>query len=526
MTVQTRFQKPIKNKLFWSQAQEYSLAFLLLVVIIGLFSWRLWLPELSTNKPFVPQTPGQQQHQALTWEYYLNTHYTWQNMRQGHLPLLNPYLYGGAPHLANGENAVWEINKLLLYQLPIGYDLFWKILVFSRLLGLGFFTFLYLKALKLRSLPAVFGSLAFGLSAYSLASMGTPNLATIVWLPFCLWAVERYLSGYQKKYLFAQTLGTGLLLISGSLANALICFGFWFFYTLFRVITHARHSLTLRKAVQIYLDFLLYTLLGFCLAGPQLITHIELLTSSNYLHQTPSTSLLSLAGDLGTYAKGSWENIKDLLLFLTPYASRPSQPNLWLDASLPYYQTGLYIGLVSISLVFIALVGYRKKKLVWFLLLSALLSLGLGLNLPGFALLKHFPIWQYLDPTRFKFLAQFTLCILSAQGLDYLMIKIKGETSFGLLLLLLLVFDLHYAHGHLPGYALPPLAQKEPAWLDFLTTHSSDYRILDPDNYLPADSISAAYLANLSRPGKHRPLRVEYLLSQVSIPADDSDPDF
>ncbi len=112
-------------------------------------------------------------------------------LRSGHLPLWNPFIFLGAPFLANPQAAV-------LY--PLHWPLSWlatpaQALVWSALLHVwlaaGFAYTFARRGLGLTHSAALLTGLLFGLGGYSLARIENINqLNVLAWLPAMLWLYE------------------------------------------------------------------------------------------------------------------------------------------------------------------------------------------------------------------------------------------------------------------------------------------------------------------------------------------------
>ena len=114
-----------------------------------------------------------------------------ESFRQGRVPLWNPYLAGGIPHLANFQSAffypffwVWNWTGLTNW--------FFVVALFHSLLALGGF-YLWLRSQKASLLLSVMGGMSFAGSALLVQYWGFPtHLASIAWVPWIFWASFRF----------------------------------------------------------------------------------------------------------------------------------------------------------------------------------------------------------------------------------------------------------------------------------------------------------------------------------------------
>jgi len=152
--------------------------------------------------------------------------YRMTELRAGHLPLWNPYLFAGAPFLANPQAAV-------LY--PLHWPLTWlepsQALIWSALLHVwlasGFMYIFARRSAGLSSLASWLAGALFGLGGFTLAKIENINqLNGVAWLPAMLWLFDetRRVAGWRHRVRWgvALTIVIALQLLAGHTQTAFV----------------------------------------------------------------------------------------------------------------------------------------------------------------------------------------------------------------------------------------------------------------------------------------------------------------
>ncbi|HXF70613.1 MAG TPA: oligosaccharide flippase family protein [Thermoflexus sp.] len=152
----------------------------------NLYEWQPWRAAAEAFGIAVP-------HNALLSDLVLEN-YAWKRFlvaafRRGELPLWNPYLFAGAPFLANGQHSALYPFTVLFLIFPIhqAYGLFNALQLF--LAGLGMY--LLARTWGLGRAAATFAGVAYELSAFMVVSLVFPMIvAGAAWLPYLLAALH------------------------------------------------------------------------------------------------------------------------------------------------------------------------------------------------------------------------------------------------------------------------------------------------------------------------------------------------
>ncbi len=187
-------------------------------------------------------------------------------IKQGELPLWNPFMFCGTPFVGNGMSAVFYPLNLLFVAMPVELAFGWC--AWLHLVLAGVFMFGFLRRF-VSSVSALTGAIAFQICGFFVAWLAyLPLLCTAVWLPAALWAYEH--SG-EKPFVPTTVLAAaalGMALLAGHPQIA--------FYVLWAFGTYA----VLRSLVTLSLRHLVTASLcllgGIALGAAQLLPLLEM----------------------------------------------------------------------------------------------------------------------------------------------------------------------------------------------------------------------------------------------------------
>ena len=205
----------IKGKSKWVRSTDFlaglTLFFISLFFFYDLFKGRYLLTERDLGPYFIPP--------RFFWI---------ESIKHLDFPLWNPYQFSGHPFFANPQHAILYPFNGLFFLLPFDVA-FNAIIVLHFFLG-GFFTYLFLRDLKVNSTGALISGLIFMLSGYLLSvhSLLTILLSS-VWLPLIMMFFRRAMigQGFKNEILTAllitlSFLGGGIEIVYGNFFVLLI----------------------------------------------------------------------------------------------------------------------------------------------------------------------------------------------------------------------------------------------------------------------------------------------------------------
>jgi hypothetical protein len=155
--------------------------------------------------------------------YFIPPRFFWvESIKNGDIPLWNPYQFSGHPFFANPQHAILYPLNSLFFLLP--FDLaFNAIIILHFFLG-GLFTYLFLRDLRVHSTGALISGLIFMLSGYLLSVHSLLTcLLSVIWTPLIMMFFRRAIGnpGFKNEIITAlfitiSFLGGGVEIVYGN----------------------------------------------------------------------------------------------------------------------------------------------------------------------------------------------------------------------------------------------------------------------------------------------------------------------
>jgi hypothetical protein len=364
-------------------------------------------------------------------------------LRAGRLPLWNPYLFMGAPLLANSQVAVLYPLHWPLLWLSAPKQVAWSIVIHIWLAGAG--TYLFARwSLHQRPWGAFVAAVIFALGGFLSAQIEHLNqLNASAWLPWLLLCLAGIWNQGRRRWLALLCGGAivGLALLAGHTQAAYIVLLGAAVYALLRGLAYfgKRNWLAGLRGIAALSAM---TLMGLLLAASQLLPTLELTRLSVRSGGLPYNEAASFSLKPGLIFKA----------FLPPLAWEP-----------PFSEYVAYVGLIGLALVSIGAWAIVRRKrhggeALGLALTGILLAFG-AYNPVYYLLFKLVPGFDlFRAPARWLLLYSFGAAILASIGLETLSTAVSpADTSNDSLvphprlgpwppiIILLLVFELFLA---------------------------------------------------------------------------------
>lgn len=341
-------------------------------------------------------------------------HYIANQLKQGVVPLWNPYSGAGSPLLAEALGGVFYPLNVLYLLLPLALAVNYFIIVHFVLAGL--FMYLFCRSLQIQTIPSLTGSIIFSLGAFFVCHVNHIDILSAgIWLPLFFYLIERWRRSRQTLFLLWLVPVFAIQLLGGHPQVVFYSIAATTAYFLYR-------SLFPLKELQQrwFTPFLLWFLvLGFaaCLASLQLISTYELKEFTVRASPRPgfSTELSFPPWHFFTYVVPNLFGHSRASFFPTKFWYQD-----FYRFKVSYWETASYVGILPFLLTAAAFFVPLKRPATFFrvMLLVSFISM-LGRFTPIYTFLATIPpINAFRVPARFIYLATFCFAVLTAMCVD------------------------------------------------------------------------------------------------------------
>jgi hypothetical protein len=334
-----------------------------------------------------------------------------QMLRDGNLPLWNPYIFAGTPLLASIYPGALYLPNWLFALFPATTAMNIVVITTYHLTIIGIY--LYGRRIGMTRIGALIAGVAFTFGGFMMAHMGhTSRIAAAAWMPWILLAIENLYCRLTWRWVALGAAFVALQLFAGepqmNFYAILICGGYFLFSFYRREERERRRRFLFGVAAM--------SVCGALLSAIQLLPDRELLGMGE-------------RAEIGyqyfsSYSFPPWNILTFVFPFFFGGAALP-------QAKVPYWgkwtidETCGYFGLMTLLLALVALFGARKRSLTSFWGLAAVVSLALSLGhylpLDLNRVLYGLPIFSlFRAPARHMYEFTFSLAMLGGLGASYL----------------------------------------------------------------------------------------------------------
>jgi len=373
--------------------------------------WQHLQEQFGFHRPHNPMLDPIQQY--LPWRIYAV-----ESVRNGIIPLWNPYAFCGTPFLANLQSTVLYPHNLLFLLTGARHG-FGVSAIIHLILG-GLFMYAFLRTLSLSQAASLLGALVLMFNGWVVTWLEYPTLSlwVFMWLPALLLCYERALRQPRSLWPLLCALAVGIQFLGGHLqisAYVLIAFAL---YAIVRTISREERAASRRVAVIIVVSAII---IGFGLAAAQLLPTLELAKQTGRLSHGAAAAVKTAFP------------LTHLILYLVPsFFGNPVDYNYWGNVKDPtafnYFETACYVGILPLFLAILSFSAKRNWR-HWYFLALMLFALLAAIGSPLYLVLYYLtPGFRELAGLgRVLCLAAFGIAGLAGMGLDALS-EIRART--------------------------------------------------------------------------------------------------
>jgi len=377
-----------------------------------LLTYLPWSSEASTPRP----------NNSLITDP-VNMHYLWhqfiQNcIKQKILPLWNDLNFSGYPfstgYTPHGNPIVFLFY--LFFPLTIAHDL----VLWCHLFGAGLLMFLYLKQMDYKIFAALMGAVAWMFNGYVMVFFEIESIPILAFsLPAALLFFERWLKTRSQFDCLCFTAVAAIAISSGFTHHIILQLLFVSCYMLYRHFSEKRRTNGNKKIRRRDWYTLGLAMILLCLLSANFVTsHLLLL-------EDPQRSPMSFDA---LYQRTGKLPLKYLTTMVFPdFFGNPSG-NITFTPRMKnaqpynnYSELCIYTGVLTLFLVSVCIPYFRRRGLVCFYTISAILTLTMAMgSLLYYPLARFIPGLSFSSPTRILFIFGFSMSVLAATGANIL----------------------------------------------------------------------------------------------------------
>lgn len=322
-------------------------------------------------------------------------------LKEGHLPLWNPYMFTGTPLLADFQVAVFSPTMFLYFLFPKIWA--WTGQIMLQPIFAGIFMYLLLRNFGLRKIESVFSGIFYAFAGFNMIWMEWNNSTLVAaFIPLTILLLDKFIRKNKLYWGVLLSLSIGLQMLAGYPQLVVYTIIALIFFIIFRW-----KYLTPSKLFLI----LLFMFVGLLVSSIVTIPGIELILNSQRKYEVLEKELIYLP----------WRN---LVTFLAPdYLGNPATKNYFGVGN--YTLNAGYSGIIVLTLSIVGVLGnWMKKETKYFVLLFTIaLLLALPTPIASAIFNSHIPAISASSMTRILVLANLSLSALAGFGIASLLGK-------------------------------------------------------------------------------------------------------
>ena len=341
--------------------------------------------------------------------FYPLQHFATQSLRDLKLHLWNPHILLGMPTLGSAQAALlYPINLLGIFLPHLTIILIKSIF---NLWCAGFFTYILMRRLGVKSIEAFLSAIAFMFGGFIVLWLGHPHSNAAIWLPAMILMAELIATSHHKRGFYASVSGflIALSFLGGHMQTTFEITFAWSLYLIVRSFQIGGWQWLIKNLYVAVLS----VVLGLSAAAVQIIPFLEWLERSAILKDRSAAHFTPFFQDF-------WRYCLTLPTLIVPNLyNNPSQTSFY-QSYLPWTNfneiSSGYVGIIPLVLGLFALsLSKHENKYARLFAGGAFVFLALALRLPLIDWINQLPLFKLIAPGRYRLI--FVLGISVAAGL-------------------------------------------------------------------------------------------------------------
>ena len=350
--------------------------------------------------------------------HYLWHHFIQSCIEQKTLPLWDGANFSGYPFSTGYTPHTNPIVFLcyLIFPLSIAHDL----VLWCHLFGAGLLMFLYLKQMDYKICAALMGAVSWMFNGYVMVFFEIESVPILAFsLPAALLFIEHWLKTRSKFDCLCFTAALAITISSGHTHLIILQLLFVSCYMLYRYFSEKKRGAVDKKIHHRDWYALGLAMVLLCLLSANFVTSHLILLEDPQRSTMPYDELYQRTGKLP---------LKYLTTMIFPdFFGNPSGNFTFtprMKNAQPYNNYSelcIYTGVLTLFLVSVCMPYFRRRRLICFYTISAILALTMAMgSLLYYPLARFIPGLSYSSPTRILFVFGFCMSVLAATGTDIL----------------------------------------------------------------------------------------------------------
>ena len=382
------------------------------ILLLLFFCVIFHLAELLKSTSILSCSYGDTVGQFFFWREF-----GFSSLKQGNIPLWNPYVFSGIPFLASPQTALfYPLNLIfLLFSTSTAINISF---ILHMWLG-GLFLYMYLRYVNISKLGSIAGAFTFSFSSIVVCRIYAGHLSkvcTMIWLPLLLLMLDISLKTRRTFYILLTSVLVSIQFLAGHVQYFYYSLITLFAYTIF-VCWNSEHSTNKLKEIGLGLGiFISIMVAAVLLSAIQILPSVELVAYSTRKY---------LPYDFFTRYFFPFENV--ITLLIPTFFGDVTDSIYW--GKWDIWETCLYIGIMPLILISVSLFAASKSRrsIIFFFALSILSMIcAFGNDIPAiFSFLYQFVpgFDMFRGISKFVFITAISLSILAGFGLDAIIEK-------------------------------------------------------------------------------------------------------